>query len=87
MELALPEGTRAIWGIMLARKALKVNSPTRKTVGIIGGGPAGLSMARMLRDAGQVDATVFEALPQVGGKSFTFYHGDNVDEPAARTAL
>lgn len=48
--------------------------------GIIGGGPAGLSLARMLRESGLGESTVFEALPQVGGKSFTVYEGANVIE-------
>ncbi|WP_139792266.1 FAD-dependent oxidoreductase [Henriciella litoralis] len=51
-----------------------------KTVGIIGGGPAGLSIARMLTELGEFKPTVFEALGQVGGKSFTFQHGSNVVE-------
>lgn len=49
-------------------------------VGIIGGGPAGLSLARMLKEKGVNNITVFEALPQVGGKSFTVYQGDTVVE-------
>lgn len=51
----------------------------QKTVGIIGGGPAGLSIGRMLQELGY-KPTIFEALGDVGGKSFTFYHGENVVE-------
>ncbi len=39
---------------------------------MIGGGPAGISMARFLQDSRKVDVTVFEALQHIGGKSFTF---------------
>lgn len=49
-------------------------------IGIIGGGPAGLSMARLLSEKGDYDITIFEALPQVGGKSYTVYQGDIVAE-------
>lgn len=49
-------------------------------IGIIGGGAAGLSMARLLKDVGITETVVFEALPQVGGKSFTVYQGDTVVE-------
>ena len=49
-------------------------------MGIIGGGPAGLSIARMLKETGRFQPVVFEALGDVGGKSFTYYHGENVVE-------
>ena len=49
-------------------------------IAIIGGGPAGLSLARLLCEQGFTSITVFEALPQVGGKSFTYLHGDTVVE-------
>ncbi|MEM7491916.1 MAG: FAD-dependent oxidoreductase [Pseudomonadota bacterium] len=49
-------------------------------IAIIGGGPAGLSLARLLREQGFTSITVFEALSQVGGKSFTYLHGDTVVE-------
>ena len=52
---------------------------TTPTIGIIGGGPAGLSAGRMLTERGY-KVTIFEALSDVGGKSFTFYHGENVVE-------
>lgn len=49
-------------------------------IGIIGGGPAGLSMARLLKEQGFENITVFEALPQVGGKSFTAQYGETLVE-------
>ncbi|MEM9937786.1 MAG: FAD-dependent oxidoreductase [Pseudomonadota bacterium] len=49
-------------------------------IGIIGGGPAGLSMARLLKEQGFENVTVFEALPQVGGKSFTAQYGQTLVE-------
>ncbi|MCL2873935.1 MAG: FAD-dependent oxidoreductase [Defluviitaleaceae bacterium] len=39
---------------------------TGKTVGIVGGGPAGLSVATFLRQAGH-EITIYEAMPQMGG--------------------
>jgi len=44
---------------------------------IIGGGPAGLSLAKILQDNGTVETTVFEAAPQVGGKSLTVRPGNS----------
>ncbi|MEL6661640.1 MAG: FAD-dependent oxidoreductase [Pseudomonadota bacterium] len=41
-------------------------------IAVIGGGPAGLSVARFLNETRKVDVTVFEAASQLGGKSFTF---------------
>ncbi|MDJ0922475.1 MAG: FAD-dependent oxidoreductase [Henriciella sp.] len=49
-------------------------------IGIIGGGPAGLSMGRLLKEQGFENITIFEALPQVGGKSFTAQYGDTLVE-------
>ncbi|MCL2617725.1 MAG: 2Fe-2S iron-sulfur cluster-binding protein, partial [Defluviitaleaceae bacterium] len=43
-----------------------IKEPTGKKVGIIGGGPAGLSVAVFLRREGH-DITVYEAMPQMGG--------------------
>ena len=41
-------------------------------IAIIGGGPAGLSLAYLLRSRSDLTATVFEAEDRVGGKSFTY---------------
>ena len=47
---------------------------------IIGGGPAGLPMARMLKDRGVKDVTILEASFKVGGKCLTSGIGDHVVE-------
>lgn len=44
-------------------------------IAIIGGGPAGLSAARLLSERGVRDVTVFEAQPRVGGKSLSVMYG------------
>jgi formate dehydrogenase major subunit len=44
----------------------KIAEPTGKSVGIIGGGPAGLTAAYFLK-LGGIDATIYEALPKMGG--------------------
>lgn len=49
-------------------------------IAIIGGGPAGLSLAKLLKNQGLTKTTVFEALPDVGGKSYTVYNGKAVVE-------
>lgn len=49
-------------------------------IAIIGGGPAGLSLARLLTARSELDVTVFEAAPRPGGKSFSFVQGDAVVE-------
>lgn len=51
-----------------------------RSVGIIGGGPAGLSLARLLQETGRFRPTVFEANAYLGGKSFSFVRGDAVVE-------
>ena len=43
-----------------------IKETTGKKVGIVGGGPAGLSVATFLRQEGH-DITVYEAMPQMGG--------------------
>lgn len=43
-------------------------------IGIVGAGPGGLSLARLLTDAGYADVTVLEKNPRVGGKSLTVHH-------------
>ncbi len=44
----------------------KINPETNKTVGIIGGGPMGLSAAYYLREMGHT-VTIFEGMPKAGG--------------------
>ena len=44
----------------------EIEEETGKTVGIIGGGPYGLSLAYFLRQSGH-DVTIFEAMPKAGG--------------------
>ncbi|MEO1101719.1 MAG: FAD-dependent oxidoreductase [Pseudomonadota bacterium] len=41
---------------------------------IVGGGPAGLSLARMLSDTEGLEVTVFEREPMLGGKSHSLYN-------------
>jgi hypothetical protein len=66
----------------MLKKAPIIQSTTgkRARIGIIGGGPAGLSIARLLKEKGHVDTVVFEAQPQVGGKSFSVHQGGTVVE-------
>ena len=45
------------------------------TVGIVGGGPAGLGLAYSLAKAGH-EVTVFEAAPELGGLARSFRLGD-----------
>ena len=47
---------------------------------IIGGGPAGLTIARMLKDRGVKNVTILEASFKVGGKCLTSGIGDHVVE-------
>jgi protoporphyrinogen oxidase len=47
----------------------------RTTVGIIGGGPAGLALAYHLNASG-MDVTLFEAAPELGGLARSFRLGD-----------
>ena len=51
-----------------------------KRVAIIGGGPAGLSLARLLLDDPDLHVTVFEAEAIPGGKSFSVVRGESVVE-------
>lgn len=50
-----------------------------KRVAVLGGGPAGLSIAKFLNDAG-IYCKVYEAAARVGGKSETLQVGDNLVE-------
>lgn len=43
-------------------------------IGIIGGGPGGISLARLLTERGFSDVTVLERSREVGGKSRTVLH-------------
>ena len=47
---------------------------------IIGGGPAGLTMARMLKDRGVSRVTILEASAKVGGKCLSSDLGDHIVE-------
>ncbi|MEP1144986.1 MAG: FAD-dependent oxidoreductase [Henriciella sp.] len=47
---------------------------------ILGGGPAGLTMAQMLRDRGATDVTVLEASHKVGGKCLSNAIGEHIVE-------
>ncbi|MDP2315773.1 MAG: FAD-dependent oxidoreductase [Pseudomonadota bacterium] len=43
-------------------------------IGIVGAGPGGLSLARLLSDQGHADVTLLERSERVGGKSLTVTH-------------
>ena len=47
---------------------------------ILGGGPAGLTMARMLKDRGIEQVTILEASNKVGGKCLSDPIGDHIVE-------
>lgn len=53
---------------------------SRTKIAIIGGGPAGLSLARLLQERGVSDLVVLEAADRIGGKSMTLRQGDTVAE-------
>ena len=46
-------------------------SSNNPSIAIVGGGPAGLSAARLLNERGFSKVTVFEATPRLGGKSLS----------------
>ena len=50
---------------------MSTSSPEKPSIGIIGGGPAGISIGKMLLDRGIAKPTVFEAKPRIGGKSYS----------------
>jgi phytoene dehydrogenase-like protein len=54
--------------------------PGRANVAVIGGGPAGLSAAKLLQDARLANVTVFESQPRLGGKSLTVVHAGATHE-------
>jgi len=49
-------------------------------IAIIGAGPAGLSMARLLTDSGKAHVTVYEAQDRIGGKSWTVEAAGDIAE-------
>ncbi|MEM5517618.1 FAD-dependent oxidoreductase [Henriciella sp. AS95] len=51
-----------------------------KRVAIIGGGPAGISLAKMLADKDAFQVTVFESENAPGGKSFSVVRGESIVE-------
>jgi glycine/D-amino acid oxidase-like deaminating enzyme len=54
--------------------------PNKSNVAIVGGGPAGLSLAKLLQDARLANVTVFEGDERLGGKSFTVRHSGATHE-------
>ncbi len=65
-----------------------------RRVGIIGAGPAGISVAMYLRDSGHRNVTILERRERVGGKCFSLHHdgevfdlGANYLTPAYRETL
>lgn len=52
----------------------------RASVGVVGGGPAGLSIAKLLVERGAANVTVFETSERVGGKSYTIEQGGSAHE-------
>jgi predicted NAD/FAD-binding protein len=60
-----------------------MNANTAKpepAIAILGAGPAGLSIARLLKDHGVRKVTVYEAAPRVGGKSLSLTYKGVVHE-------
>ena len=56
------------------------SAATRATYLILGAGPAGLTMAKMLQDRGVTGVKVLEASDKVGGKCLSSEFGDHVVE-------
>ncbi|CAG8507758.1 11086_t:CDS:2, partial [Dentiscutata heterogama] len=59
-------------------KVTSSQSPISRSsrIGIIGAGPAGISIAHFLRKEGYSNVTLLESAPHIAGKSSTFYHND-----------
>ncbi|CAG8461189.1 3686_t:CDS:2 [Cetraspora pellucida] len=57
-------------------KVTSSQSPISRSsrIGIIGAGPAGVSIAHFLRKEGYSNVTLLESAPHIAGKSSTFYH-------------
>jgi hypothetical protein len=54
--------------------------PGRANVAVVGGGPAGVSMAKLLQDSNLANVTVFESASRLGGKSMTVRHAGALHE-------
>lgn len=50
------------------------------TIAVVGGGPAGLSLAKLLNERAAARVTVFEAADRVGGKSYSIAQGGSVHD-------
>ncbi|CAG8730004.1 3319_t:CDS:2, partial [Racocetra persica] len=61
---------------MSSIKVTSSQSPISRSsrIGIIGAGPAGISVAHFLRREGYSNVTLLESAPHIAGKSSTFYH-------------
>jgi hypothetical protein len=66
--------------LLLARTGRLPAARARKKIAIAGGGPAGLSMAKLLIATGAADVTIFEAQDRLGGKSLTVSHAGATHE-------
>jgi hypothetical protein len=67
--------------LLLVRTGVRLPATRlRKKIAIAGGGPAGLSMAKLLTATGLADVTVFEADRRLGGKSMTVTHAGATHE-------
>lgn len=50
------------------------------SIAVVGGGPAGLSLAKLLKERGFQSVTVFEAADRVGGKSYSIRRGGAIHD-------
>src|SRR5512138_508429 len=71
MSSASLSGAPASSASASARKASRMGSQSTLSIAILGGGPAGLTIARTLADLGFTRVVVFEREAAVGGKSCT----------------